>query len=108
MNVMAEKKEEESSRGRRHSFTGKVVSDKTPKTIVVEVERLTRHTRYDKVIKRKSKFYAHDEKNEAHLGDLVEIISARKMSKLKRWRLVKIVKKAVTLDTNKTDKEVAA
>lgn len=90
MAIVSEK--EAVSRGRRHSFNGVVVSDKTDKTIVVSVERLTRHPQYEKIVRRKSKFYVHDEKNEAAVGDIVEIMGTRRISKQKRWRLVRIVK----------------
>jgi len=96
MSTVSEKKEV--VRGRRHSFSGVVVSDKANKTIVVAVERLTKHPEYEKVIKRKSKFYVHDENNEACVGDVVEIMGTRRLSKQKRWRLVKILKAAPKLD----------
>lgn len=81
-------------RARRHQFTGVVLSDKADKTRVVLVEWLYRHPRYDKTLRKRSKFYVHDEKNESHAGDRVEIMGTRPMSKLKRWRLVRIVEKA--------------
>jgi len=95
MATVSEKKD--ITRGRRHSFSGIVVSEKPNKTIIVSVERLTRHPQYEKIIKRKSKFYVHDEKNEASIGDLVEIMGTRRISKLKRWRLVKVLKAAPKL-----------
>lgn len=72
---------------------GKVIGDKPDKTIVVEVERRIQHPLYKKFIVKKKKFYVHDERNEASIGDIVEIISIRPLSKLKRWRLDKIIKK---------------
>lgn len=72
---------------------GKVVSDKPDKTIIVEVKRRVQHPLYKKVIVKKKKFYAHDERNEASIGDIVQIISSRPLSKLKRWRLDKILEK---------------
>lgn len=81
-------------RARRHTFQGIVVSDKADKTRVVTVLRQTRHPRYEKIVRGKSKFYVHDEGNESHVGDLVEIMGTRPLSKLKRWRLVRIVKQA--------------
>ncbi|MFA5140696.1 MAG: 30S ribosomal protein S17 [Elusimicrobiota bacterium] len=91
------------TRSMRHVFHGVVVSDKTDKTRVVSVQRTVRHVRYEKIIRRRSKFYVHDEKNESHVGDLVEIMGTRPLSKLKRWRLSRILKVApktvsVTLD----------
>ena len=81
-------------RQKRHTFQGVVVSDKTDKTRVVSVHRLVRHPRYEKVMRRRAKLYVHDENNESHTGDVVAIMGTRPLSKLKRWRLVKIVKAA--------------
>ncbi len=78
----------------RKRFVGVVVSDKMNKTRVVVVERRVPHPLYKKVIKRRSKFYVHDENNESHVGDKVLIEESRPISKLKRWKLVKIVEKA--------------
>src|SRR5947199_9508225 len=83
-------------RGSRRTAVGGVVSDKMKKTRRVEIPRLEKHPRYGKYIKRRTICYAHDEQNESHVGDTVEIMEARPMSKLKRWRLVKVVKKAPT------------
>ncbi len=85
-------------RNRRRGFVGIVVSDKTDKTRVVNVQRLVKHPRYEKIVRRRSKFYVHDEENVSHLGDKVEIISVRPMSKLKRWRLVRVVKTAERIE----------
>ena len=73
---------------------GEVVSDKMDKTVVVEVSRRIRHARYQKVLTKYKKFYAHDEKNEAGVGDKVRIIESRPLSKLKRWKLVQVLEKA--------------
>lgn len=81
-----------SERGLRKERIGKVTSNKMDKTIVVTVDRLARHTRYKKVIKISKKYYVHDEKNEAKVGDEVRIAETRPTSKLKRWRLVEIQK----------------
>jgi len=72
-----------------------VVSDKMDKTVVVRVERLSRHPLYTKVIKRAKKYKAHDAQNECRIGDLVEIVETRPLSKDKRWRVTEIVRKAV-------------
>lgn len=80
-------------RGVRKTRVGVVVSDKMNKTAVVSVERLVKHTRYKKYIKRTSKFKAHDEKNECHVGDLVKIMETRPLSRTKRWRIVEIIEK---------------
>ncbi len=81
-------------RGRRKTEVGVVVSDKMDKTVVVRVERLVRHPVYGKVIKRFSKFYAHDKDNECRVGDKVLIMETRPLSKLKRWRVVRILERA--------------
>jgi small subunit ribosomal protein S17 len=78
----------------RKEVVGEVVSDKMDKTIVVEVSRRVRHLRYQKVLTKYKKFYAHDEKNEAGVGDTVRIIESRPLSKLKRWALVQVVEKS--------------
>lgn len=83
----------EKTTGRR-VLEGIVTRDKMAKTRRVEVERLVRHARYGKFVKRRTVCYAHDENNDSHLGDTVEIVESRPLSKLKRWELVKIVKKA--------------
>ncbi|NOZ22141.1 MAG: 30S ribosomal protein S17 [Planctomycetes bacterium] len=80
-------------RGRRRRATGVVVSDKMDKSIVVEVERIVRHPKYEKTLRLRRKHKAHDEKNEAAMGDWVEIVEARPMSKTKCWRLMGIVRK---------------
>jgi small subunit ribosomal protein S17 len=81
-------------RNSRKVRTGIVVSDKMDKTITVAVERLMRHPLYGKTIKRTKKFKAHDENNECKVGDIVTIMETRPLSRDKRWRLVKIVRKA--------------
>ncbi len=81
-------------RRQRKVQTGTVVSDKMDKTIAVEVQRLVRHPRYEKFLRRRAKLYAHDANDEAKVGDVVEVMQTRAVSKLKRWRLVRIVRKA--------------
>lgn len=75
-------------------LVGFVVSDKMTKTIVVEVSRRMRHPRYHKVLTKFKKFYAHDEKEEAGVGDKVRIVASRPLSRLKRWTLAEIVVRA--------------
>ncbi len=82
------------ARGKRKAKVGRVVSDKMDKTIVVSVERLARHRIYKRVIRLTTKFKAHDEHNEAHVGDTVRIEEARPLSATKRWRLVEVVARA--------------
>lgn len=81
-------------RAQRKTLEGVVVSDKMDKTRVVRVTRTVRHPFYQKVMTKSSKFHVHDEGNQARSGDLVEIASTRPLSKLKRWRLVRVVKAA--------------
>lgn len=81
-------------RGQRKTKTGRVVSDKMDKTIVVSIERLTRHRLYKRVIKLSTKFKAHDETNDAHMGDTVLIEESRPLSATKRWRLVRVTQRA--------------
>jgi small subunit ribosomal protein S17 len=83
-----------SERGRRRVVTGIVTRDKNAKTRRVEVERLVRHPQYGKYIKQRTVCYAHDENNDSHLGDTVEIMESRPMSRTKRWRLVRVVTRA--------------
>lgn len=82
------------SRARRKVRVGIVVSDKMQKGIIVRVDRTMKHGLYLKTIRTSSKLYAHDEKNEAGVGDRVKVMESRPLSKLKRWRLVEIVEKA--------------
>jgi len=81
-------------RKKRKVRLGRVVSNRMQKTIVVAVKRSLRHPVYQKTIKRTSKLYAHDEKNECQIGDLVKLMETRPLSRLKRWRLLKVVEKA--------------
>ncbi len=78
----------------RKERVGIVTSDKMSKSITVIVERRVMHPKYGKFVKRSSKFMAHDEKGDAHVGDTVRIAETRPMSKLKRWRLVEVVERA--------------
>jgi len=80
--------------GQRKTKTGRVVSDKMDKTIVVSVERLARHRLYKRVIRLTTKFKAHDELNDARLGDTVLIEESRPLSATKRWRLVSVLARA--------------
>jgi len=85
---------EKDLRAARKVLVGVVSSDKMDKTRVVVVSWSSTHSKYQKVLRRRSKFYAHDEKNESHIGDRVEIMEIRPMSRLKRWRIVQVVEKA--------------
>ena len=83
------------SRGRRKVRRGIVVSDKMQKTITVKVERQILHPMYKKFIKRSKTFFAHDEENTARVGDFVQIVETRPLSKNKRWRLDSIITRSV-------------
>ncbi|MBS1546015.1 MAG: 30S ribosomal protein S17 [Bacteroidetes bacterium] len=85
---------ENNGRNLRKERIGIVTSDKMNKSITVTVERRVMHPKYGKFVKLSSKFMAHDEKGEAHVGDTVRITETRPLSKLKRWRLVEIVERA--------------
>lgn len=78
---------------KRKTKTGKVISDRMDKTRVVVVERSVRHPLYEKVLRKRKKYYAHDENNASHTGDFVMLEETRPLSKLKRWRVVKIIRK---------------
>lgn len=86
---------QEVKRGVRKERVGEVISNKMTKTIVVRVQRRYQHARYKKVVTGYKKFYAHDEKCEAKVGDQVRIEETRPLSKLKHWRLVQIVDRAI-------------
>jgi small subunit ribosomal protein S17 len=94
---MAETLATQKVQGRRKEVVGEVVSNRMHKTIVVQVTRKKSHPFYGRVIARHKKFYAHDEKNEAHVGDFVRIEETRPLSKLKRWKLKDIIRKAALL-----------
>ena len=81
-------------RGRRKVRTGVVVSDKMDKTVLVRIDRSFRHPLYGKTVKRSSKLAAHDEANDAKVGDTVRVMETRPLSKTKRWRVVEVVERA--------------
>ena len=81
-------------RGRRKVRTGIVVSDKMDKTVLVRIDRQFRHALYGKTVRRSSKLAAHDEQNDAHVGDTVRVMETRPLSKSKRWRVIEIVERA--------------
>ena len=104
---MAEPQVAEHQVGHKNEKIGQVVSDKMNKTIVVEVTRRVPHPVYKRIISKRNKFYAHDEQETAKIGDVVKIVECRPMSKLKRWRLGEVVRKAVqvAVDPNAIDVE---
>lgn len=81
-------------RNRRKERVGKIVSNKSNKTVVVLTERMVKHPFYGKFVKRSTKFMAHDEKNECNMGDVVKIMEVHPLSKRKRWRLLQILERA--------------
>jgi small subunit ribosomal protein S17 len=81
-------------RGIRKVLTGKVVSDKMDKTVVVAVETLVRHPLYQRIIRRTKKFKAHDDNNSCRIGDKVKMMETRPISKEKRWRIIEVLEKA--------------
>lgn len=83
-----------SERNDRKLKTGKVVSDKMDKTVVIAIERLVQHPLYKKSIKKTVRFKAHDENNDSHTGDIVSIMETRPLSKDKRWRVVEVIERA--------------
>ncbi len=91
---MSEPKVDKPVRGRRKEFVGVVVSNRMAKTIIVRVERTEPHPLYRKPVKKFRKFAAHDERQEAQIGDVVRIQETRPLSRTKRWRLVEILQKA--------------
>jgi small subunit ribosomal protein S17 len=91
--------------GRRKELIGHVVSNRMNKTIVVQVVRRKSHPLYTRVISKAKKFYAHDEKNEAHVGDVVKLEETRPLSKLKRWKLKEILRKTALVPEVATSEE---
>lgn len=85
---------EQETRNLRRTITGVVTSDKMEKSITVAVERKIMHTKYGKYLKKTKKYHAHDEANDAKIGDKVVIMETRPLSKLKRWRLVDVIERA--------------
>ena len=84
----------ETKRPRRRSREGIVLKDKIDKTRIVEVTRLVRHPKFQKVLRKRTKYAIHDEKNESHVGDKIRIIETPPRSRTKRWRMVAVVEKA--------------
>jgi small subunit ribosomal protein S17 len=86
--------EQTNERARRKVRTGVVVSDAADKTVLVRIDRQVRHALYGKTVRRSSKLAAHDETNDAHVGDTVRVMETKPLSKTKRWRVVEIVERA--------------
>jgi len=81
-------------RSRRKVRVGRVISDRMEKTVVVAIERLVRHARYGRYVRRRTNFKVHDENNECRVGDVIRFMETRRMSKDKRWRFLEIVERA--------------
>ena len=92
----------------RRILVGFVTSDKAAKTRRVEIERLVRHPSYSKIIRKKTICHVHDENNESHVGDKVEIEESRPLSKLKRWNLIRVVEKSKIVDVASLKAEQSA
>lgn len=78
----------------RKTIVGRVINDAMNKTVTLSIERMFRHPRYKKIVKKTSKIYAHDEKNDCRVGDKVKVMSTRPLSKLKRWRVIEVIERA--------------
>ncbi len=88
----------EKKRGSRTVKIGVVVSDAMDKSVIVRVDRLAKHPLYKKYVRKRAKFMAHDEENTCDVGDTVEIVESRPLSKMKRWRIRRIINKAAAID----------
>ena len=96
----------EATAGLKNEKIGEVVSTKMQKTIVVEVSRRVPHPLYKRIIGKRKKFYAHDESGTANLGDVVRIVECRPLSKLKRWKLAEVVRRAAQVGPAPTELDV--
>ena len=99
---------QQTMRGKGTVKVGIVTSDRMTRTVVVKVERLVRHPDYHRFVKRTSTFMAHDESGECHVGDIVEIVECRPLSKNKRWRVRRVVTKAVRIDEPRLEEGAGA
>ena len=98
--------EAQAAQGFKNEKVGEVVSTKMAKTIVVEVSRRVPHPLYKRIIGKRKKFYAHDEQGDAKTGDIVRIIECRPLSKLKRWRLAEVIRRAAQVAAEPKDLDV--
>ena len=96
----------ESKPGIKNEKVGEVVSTKMQKTIVVEVSRRVPHSLYKRIVAKRKRFYAHDEDGSAKLGDVVRIVECRPLSKLKRWKLAEVVRRAAQVGVQPVDLDV--
>ncbi len=100
--------EAQAAQGFKNEKVGQVVSTKMKKTIVVEVSRRVPHPLYKRIVAKRKKFYAHDEEGTAKMGDVVRIVESRPLSKLKRWRLEEVVRRAAQVGAQPSDLDVKA
>ena len=98
--------EQEAKRGLKNEKVGQVVSTKMAKTIVVEVSRRVPHPLYKRIIGKRKKFYAHDEQGTAKTGDVVRIVECRPLSKLKRWQLAEVIRRAAQVGAQPSELDV--
>jgi small subunit ribosomal protein S17 len=98
--------EEQFKQGIKNEKVGQVVSTKMQKTIVVEVSRRVPHPLYKRIIGKRKKFYAHDEEGSAKTGDVVRIVECRPLSKLKRWKLAEVIRRAAQVGVQPVDLDV--
>ena len=102
---MTENNVPETAKGRKTRKIGVVTSDRMDKSVVVRVDRTVMHDRYKRYVRRTSRFMAHDERNECGVGDTVEIAESRPLSARKRWRVVRIVRRAAKVETAAAETE---
>jgi small subunit ribosomal protein S17 len=98
--------ETQASQGFKNEKIGQVVSTRMQKTIVVEVSRRVPHPLYKRIIAKRKKFYAHDEDGSAKMGDVVRIVESRPLSRLKRWRLAEVIRRAAQVGAQPKDLDV--
>jgi small subunit ribosomal protein S17 len=98
--------EEQATQGNKNEKIGQVVSTKMQKTIVVEVSRRVPHPLYKRIIGKRKKFYAHDEEGSAKTGDVVRIVECRPLSKLKRWKLAEVIRRAAQVSVQPVELDV--
>jgi len=98
--------EQQASQGFKNEKVGQVVSTKMKKTIVVEVSRRVPHPLYKRIIAKRKKFYAHDEQGTARTGDVVRIVESRPLSKLKRWQLAEVIRRAAQVGAQPSELDV--
>ena len=98
--------EQQARQGFKNEKIGQVVSTRMQKTIVVEVSRRVPHPLYKRIIGKRKKFYAHDEESTARLGDVVRIVECRPLSKLKRWKLAEVIRRAAQVGVQPVDLDV--